>query len=75
LKKKQINKNTNLQELSENYPGITDYLQYEYGLHCLNCIMAGFETLEQGARVHGIIDKDLDEMIEEINDKVKDSNK
>lgn len=58
-------------ELAEEYPEVIDFLINEYELHCIGCIMAGFETLRMGAAAHGIIDKDFDEMMKRINDLVQ----
>ena len=47
---------------------------FEKGMHCIGCGMAGFETLEQGALVHGI---DVDELVKELNgeNKLKEKKK
>ena len=39
----------------------------KYGLHCVGCPMTMMETLEQGAKGHGLSDKDIEKMLEEIN--------
>ncbi|MBU3978792.1 DUF1858 domain-containing protein [Patescibacteria group bacterium] len=43
----------------------------EYGLHCLTCFFREFDTLEMGAKVHGMTDDELDNMIKEINSQLK----
>jgi hybrid cluster-associated redox disulfide protein len=58
-------------ELTETFPEITDFLIQEYEFHCVGCIMAGFETLREGAQAHGIIGKDFDEMISRLNEVVR----
>jgi hybrid cluster-associated redox disulfide protein len=35
------------------------------GMHCLGCVIAQGETLEQAAEVHGL---DADELLKELND-------
>lgn len=40
----------------------------ERGLFCGGCPMAQFETIEQGARAHGV---DVDDLIKELNKKEK----
>jgi len=50
-------------DLTERYPLAVDFLISEYEFHCVGCIMAGFETLRQGAEAHGIVDLDFEEMI------------
>lgn len=53
-------------DLTERYPLAVDFLINEYEFHCVGCIMAGFETLRQGAEAHGIIEADFDEMIDRL---------
>jgi hypothetical protein len=43
----------------------------EYGLHCLNCFLREYETLEMGAKVHGMSDEEIQTMIDEINKQLK----
>ncbi len=62
-------------EMAEKYPEIVNFLIYEYGFHCVGCIVSGFEVLEDGARVHGIEGEDFEEMLKIINEMVeKDGN-
>ena len=37
------------------------------GLHCLGCHMAALETVEQGCQAHGMSDKEIDDLIREVN--------
>ena len=45
----------------------------DYGLHCIGCQMAAFETLEQGAAVHGMTKNEIEEMIKKLNSMIKSS--
>lgn len=36
----------------------------EHGMHCLGCMAASFENIEQGALAHGI---DVDSLIADLN--------
>jgi hybrid cluster-associated redox disulfide protein len=45
-------------------PGIAGLLMTK-GMHCLGCVIAQGETLEQAAEVHGL---DADELIKELNE-------
>lgn len=65
---KKIDENTNIAELIEENPELNDTL-YEYGLYCGNCYAAGFDTLEAGAKSHGLEDDEIEELIEELNKK------
>ncbi|MFH1210495.1 MAG: DUF1858 domain-containing protein [archaeon] len=38
------------------------------GLHCIGCFVANYETIEQGAKGHGI---DTDKLVKELNAAVK----
>ena len=42
------------------------YILSEKGLHCIGCGMAMYETLEQGAIMHGL---DPDKLVKELNKK------
>ena len=41
----------------------------EFGLHCVGCIAARFENIEQGAAAHGI---PVDDLIEALNKTVQE---
>ncbi len=53
-------------KLVADYPEIGRVLVEEYGLHCVGCMAAGMETLEQGAKVHGMSDKEIDRMVADL---------
>jgi len=53
-------------ELVETYPEIIEPLTYDYGLHCVSCIISDFDTLEEGAIIHGIEGEDLIDMIKDL---------
>ena len=60
----EINKNMKITEILRVDEGIADILT-EAGMHCLGCVMAHGEDLEQACAVHGI---DADELEAKIND-------
>lgn len=68
MKKIKIDKDTNIAELIEADPEMNDVL-YEYGLYCGNCYAAGYDTLEAGAKTHGLEDDEIEELIQELNKK------
>lgn len=49
----------------------TAQLLTEYGLHCLTCFFKEYETLEAGAKVHGMNDEEIETMINEINKQLE----
>lgn len=67
----KANKDMSFFELIEKFPKSTEILQ-KYGLHCMGCMMAKVESVEQGCKMHGMEDEQIDKMIEEINGKVPD---
>ncbi len=40
----------------------------DYGLHCVGCIAAGFDTIEMGAKAHALPDEEIDEMVARANE-------
>ena len=61
--KMEINKDMAIGDFLEKYPEKAEILM-NAGMHCLGCIAASGETLEQACEVHGI---DVNELIEELN--------
>ncbi len=64
--KDKITKTMTLDEIATKHPNSVDILM-KYGLHCIGCSIATWETLEQGAVAHEIDDKKLDNMLKELN--------
>ena len=62
----QINKDMTFGELLEKFPEKAAVLG-EFGLHCIGCHIAVIETIEQGARAHGLSDDQIDEMVQKLN--------
>ncbi len=38
-----------------------------YGLHCIGCHFSGYDTLEMGARIHGMDDETIGMMLKDVN--------
>lgn len=64
-----ITKDSNIAKLIEEHPETAEVLM-DYGLHCVGCIASSYDSVEQGAKVHGLSDGDIDNMLNEINDKI-----
>jgi len=71
-KKITIKPSIMINDLIEQYPQVIDILIYDYGLHCVGCIIAEYETLEEGAKVHGIEGKDFKKMMSIINKRINE---
>jgi hybrid cluster-associated redox disulfide protein len=63
MSKKKITKEMTFTELIEEFPKAAEKLA-EQGLFCGGCPMAQLETIEAGARAHGI---DPSKLIKELN--------
>lgn len=65
-----ITRYDSLSVLMEESPRATELLG-EYGLHCANCFMSGYDTLEVGAEMHNMNEEEMLEMIDEINTQLE----
>lgn len=52
----------------DNADKLAEILQ-DSGMHCLHCVIAHGETIEEAAQVHGI---DCDELLKALNDACND---
>ncbi len=67
---KEITKDTLITEAMEKCPEALGIF-FEHGLHCVGCGGAAFETIEQGCQVHGMNEKEIEKIVDEINKAVK----
>lgn len=44
---------------------------FKYGLHCVGCSGASFETIEEGAMVHGMDKSEIEGLLKELNAAVE----
>jgi hybrid cluster-associated redox disulfide protein len=68
--KTKITKDILILDLVEQNPNLVQVLTEKYGLHCIGCMAASMETLEQGALVHGMTEDQINKMVEDLNKKV-----
>jgi hybrid cluster-associated redox disulfide protein len=66
-KKAPITKEMALGECLEKYPETMEVFT-KYGLHCIGCVVAMHETIEQGAQMHGL---NVSELVDALNEAVK----
>lgn len=59
----KINKEMIIMDVVQEYPETMEVF-FEYGIHCVGCSNAMFETIEQGAELHGF---NIDELIDDLN--------
>ncbi len=65
-----INRKMSIEEVVKKYPETIATFE-RHGLGCVGCQAALFESIEQGAEVHGI---DVDALIADLNKEVKRAN-
>ena len=63
----KITKDSNLGEVVSKHPETMEVFM-KHGLHCVGCMAAQYETLEQGAKAHGI---DVKKLVNDLNKVVK----
>jgi len=66
-----VTKKMSFSELIEKYPKSVEVLM-ESGMHCIGCAASAFETIEQGAIIHGL---NPDELVKKINKKLSTGKK
>lgn len=69
-KKTGITKGMTIGDIVSGHPECAQVLM-EHGFHCLGCAMASMETLEQGAKAHGMDDKQVTELVKKLNSATK----
>ncbi len=61
-----VSKEMNLRELLTKYPESARVFA-AYGIGCLGCALAHFETIEQGLMAHGI---NIDDFMKDLNNLI-----
>lgn len=67
----EIKRNTLINPLLQRHPEVAEILMV-YGLHCVGCIFSESDTIEDGARIHGMPEEDIDLMIKDANKTIKE---
>lgn len=65
--KRIITKDMNLADVIFKWPDTAEIF-LDYGLHCVGCIAAGFDTIEVGAKVHNLTEEEIEEMVTRVNE-------
>ncbi|MDP3998280.1 MAG: DUF1858 domain-containing protein [bacterium] len=64
--KPKIHGKMKLGDVAVKYPETMEVF-FKYGLHCIGCQGASFETIEEGATVHGMTDSEIEKLVNELN--------
>lgn len=62
-----IKKEMLISECVEKHPKSAQVMM-ENGMHCVGCHVAVGETIEQGAKAHGLSDEQIEKMMKNINE-------
>lgn len=68
----KITKDDNLSEVVFKYPQLAEIL-LDYGLHCVGCFASSVESIEMGAKVHGMNGEEVSEMVDRLNEVLRSS--
>ena len=60
-----VNKDMTIGQIVKDYPTTVEVFN-RFGMGCLGCPATQYESLEQGAILHGI---DVDQLVKELNDE------
>lgn len=63
----KITKDMGITETVRNYPETIEVF-FSFGMGCIGCAAANFESIEEGAMAHGI---DPDEIVAKLNEAVQ----
>ena len=69
-KEDKITKDMTLGECIQKHPETVGVFM-KHGLHCIGCHIAAFESIEQGAKGHGMSDEEVEKMVKELNEAVE----
>lgn len=57
-----------IEEVIKKHPETLEVFS-KYGFHCIGCVAASFESIEDGAKAHNI---DIEKLVEELNKAIHD---
>lgn len=66
-----VTKDTNLGEVVHSFPQAA-HIMLEYGLHCVGCHFNAYDSVEMGAKIHGMTETEVEEMVDRINAAIKE---
>ena len=69
-----ITKDMLLGSVVAEYPEAAEVM-LAYGLHCVGCFANAYDTVEIGAKVHGMSDEDITKMLDDVNNRIEKEKK
>lgn len=67
MEKQKITKDSNILDTLNKYPKTLEVF-HKHGFACVGCALARYESIEEGAIVHGI---DVDKLVKDLNKIIK----
>ncbi len=71
MSEQKITKEMKVNEVVNTYPDVVPLLM-GYGLHCVGCHYSDIDTLESGAKLHGMSDEDISLMVNDCNELLEE---
>ncbi len=71
MAEKKVTKEMGIMEVVQMHPAAGRVFA-EHGLGCVGCAAAKFESIEQGAKAHGMDDSTIDDLVEALNKAISD---
>ena len=68
--KENVTKDMTLGDVITKHP-VAAEVMIKYGLHCVGCHVAAWESIEQGAKSHGMSDKDVDILVKAVEIEIR----
>ena len=69
--KKKINEKMNISEILEICPKAGEVMA-EQGMGCFGCMMIQVESLQDGAKAHGMSEEEIKKLVKKINQLIND---
>lgn len=66
-KKNKFTKDTLIADVIKETPDAVEVF-YTFGMYCAGCPASAAESIENGAKVHGLSDEKIKEMVERLNE-------
>jgi hybrid cluster-associated redox disulfide protein len=67
----EITKDTNIGQMVKEHPETIKVLA-ENNFGCIGCSIAHQETIGEGAKAHGLSDEQIDKLIDDLNNSIKE---
>jgi hybrid cluster-associated redox disulfide protein len=71
---KLISKGMLIADVVDEHPDLVPAIM-DYGVHCVGCGAAMFETLEEGFMGHGMEDEEITKIVDDLNELIKQNSK